>query len=194
MSYPYVYFMQVVGGGPIKIGCSVEPKNRLVSMMSWCPYPLELITQVDGCEVAEASLHRKFAAHRMQSEWFAPAQELVEFIERVKQAGELPPDIASRENTELWGHLQHQSCLGVVFKRHGIRYADVAAAIGVTAQTMPNYAYYLPPHRAVQVAEYLTSIGIPTAPKDLYGERPPPLKRGRLGPKPRKNKAPAVPA
>lgn len=54
----YVYFLQPVGGGRIKIGCSEIPKSRLKIYMDWAPVDLELLAAVPAirmCEQIKAS-------------------------------------------------------------------------------------------------------------------------------------------
>lgn len=79
----YVYFVQVEGDGPIKIGVSTGlPDNRVYSLQCACPYELRLVATFFGGRAAEAGLHRRFKHLRLRGEWFRPAPELLEWIER----------------------------------------------------------------------------------------------------------------
>lgn len=57
----FVYFLKPVGmDGPIKIGCSEYPQRRLLNLMAWSPFPLELLAQIDGDESVERRFHAAF--------------------------------------------------------------------------------------------------------------------------------------
>lgn len=66
-----VYFIQAVGGGPIKIGMSNDPKERLATLQAGSPVMLRIIGIADGGQDKEMALHRRLAAHRLHGEWFA---------------------------------------------------------------------------------------------------------------------------
>lgn len=87
---PFVYFLQPVTGGPIKIGCSLIPENRLVSLMAWSPHPLKLLAKAPGSMALEGELHKRFKAHRSHGEWFRPAPELLALIDEVIATGVVP--------------------------------------------------------------------------------------------------------
>ena len=58
----FVYFLKPVRKkGPIKIGCSFRPVSRLTAMMSWSPYKLEIVAQIEGDFVLERKIHNCFA-------------------------------------------------------------------------------------------------------------------------------------
>lgn len=75
-----VYFIQQGDNGPIKIGYSADPHKRLQSLSTASPYPLRLLKVIDGGWMLEQTLHRRFAEHQLEGEWFAPAPELLAFI------------------------------------------------------------------------------------------------------------------
>lgn len=80
----YVYFLRRADGvGPIKIGCSRLPERRLTEFYRWSPYMLTLIGKAEGGHEWERTLHKRFAAHKLHMEWFAPAPALLAGIERV---------------------------------------------------------------------------------------------------------------
>lgn len=76
-----VYFVQSVNGGPIKIGCALDPASRLETLQTSYPEPLKLLAVTDGGFELERKLHEKFSDHRVHGEWFLPAPELVEYIQ-----------------------------------------------------------------------------------------------------------------
>jgi hypothetical protein len=77
-----VYFMQ--SGDFIKIGYTRSPAARVMKMRTDCPMPIVLLHSEPGTFQQERFLHRQFAAHRTQGEWFRAAPELLEYIERRK--------------------------------------------------------------------------------------------------------------
>ncbi len=95
-----VYFLRHADGtGPIKIGCSWSPKARLSQLCSDYRAPLVILADAPGDFTAERNVLLKFAEHRVdhpnargktQCEWFAPAPELLSFIDMVKRTGIIP--------------------------------------------------------------------------------------------------------
>lgn len=78
----FIYFVQGVNGGPIKIGTSRDPARRLSTMNTGSPEPLELLVKCRALPGMENRLHRIFAAGRLHGEWFdADTPGLAEFIE-----------------------------------------------------------------------------------------------------------------
>jgi hypothetical protein len=96
MSKRFVYFLQVEGCGPVKIGCALKPIGRLQSLRAWCPYQLDLIATAPGDLAQEKTLHAQFAEHRLHYEWYAPHQSLMDLIETVKETGSLPSNISTQ--------------------------------------------------------------------------------------------------
>lgn len=75
-----IYFIKNVANGTIKIGFSDKPNKRLSELQTGSADKLVLIKAIDGDESVEAALHEQFALHRLQGEWFSPADELIQFI------------------------------------------------------------------------------------------------------------------
>lgn len=86
----YVYFAQVRGGGPIKIGSSMGPMKRIASLQSWCPFPLDFVCMIPGGTIAERVLHEAQKGFCIHSEWFEPNEALSEIIAHAKAHGCLP--------------------------------------------------------------------------------------------------------
>jgi hypothetical protein len=85
MSAALIYFMKPLGYlGPIKIGCSKWPANRLVSIGHVSPIPLEIICSAPGDFKLEHFLHTTFRHAHSHLEWFHPDPALMAGIERVK--------------------------------------------------------------------------------------------------------------
>lgn len=73
----FVYFLRPIGLlGPIKVGCSAEPKKRLEDFLTWSPLPLEILATVPGSLQDEGFLHRCFAKAHSHREWFHPSPEI----------------------------------------------------------------------------------------------------------------------
>lgn len=83
-----VYFMKPVGlDGPIKIGCSGWPAQRLIDLSVWSPLPIELIGSVPGSLTDETFLHRCFAETHSHHEWFFSSPSLRAAIAVILAAG-----------------------------------------------------------------------------------------------------------
>jgi hypothetical protein len=80
----YVYFVQSVSGGPIKIGTSRDVAARMRALEAAAGSLLTVLTVIPGGRSAEACLHRQFAADRVHGEWFHPSVPLLALIEELK--------------------------------------------------------------------------------------------------------------
>jgi hypothetical protein len=69
----YVYFIQEVGGGPVKIGFALTPTDRLRALQTGNPRKLRIVRTV-RCEFRayERHLHRYYAPFHLAREWFKP--------------------------------------------------------------------------------------------------------------------------
>lgn len=82
-----LYFIQHETGGPIKIGISVNPVRRLRNINAATHDPrYRILATTRGGREREKLLHEKFARHRRHGEWFAPEQELLDYIAEVLDA------------------------------------------------------------------------------------------------------------
>lgn len=78
-----VYFMRPVGmGGPIKIGCSGQPEQRLKAL-SRKSMPLEIAATIEGDYFEERQFHTLFRGAHIGREWFFPTAALVACIEQI---------------------------------------------------------------------------------------------------------------
>ena len=75
-----IYFIKNVVNGQIKIGFAGSPNKRLADLQTGSTDKLVLIRAIDGDKTTEAILHERFAVHRLQGEWFTPADEILQFI------------------------------------------------------------------------------------------------------------------
>jgi hypothetical protein len=80
-----IYFMRQIGSvGPIKIGRSRWPANRLRELSLWSPVPLEIIHVEAGDHLLERAVHRHLVNSLSHLEWFHATQETLLLIERLK--------------------------------------------------------------------------------------------------------------
>ena len=75
-----IYFVQSGKKGPIKIGKSNDPHERIGSLQISSSEPLTLLGVMDGDIKEEKNIHTKFLNYRIKGEWFKPSNNLIEFI------------------------------------------------------------------------------------------------------------------
>lgn len=91
-----IYFVRPVGApGPIKIGSSTTPKNRLNFLLNWSPVDLELVCAAPGIRGVERAIKLRFGDHYIRNEWYEPCAGIVAILEEVQQTGRLPSDLAA---------------------------------------------------------------------------------------------------
>lgn len=85
----YVYFIEAVGVGLIKIGLANCVRKRLASLTPASPVPLRLMckTPTDRVGTLEKELHVRFAEHRAHGEWFRVAPDLTAYIDALLADG-----------------------------------------------------------------------------------------------------------
>lgn len=82
----HVYFIKPVGmAGPIKIGCSWHTRERLKTLSTWSPFPLEIIVIIPGSYKLEKNIHACFADLHSHREWFHAGDRLLKAIDLLKQ-------------------------------------------------------------------------------------------------------------
>jgi hypothetical protein len=83
----HVYFIQAGEHGPIKIGVSKAPGKRLQQLQTSHAESLHLRAVEVGGRELEMALHERFAAYRMNGEWFTPATAIVAYLNGIKGGG-----------------------------------------------------------------------------------------------------------
>lgn len=73
----FVYFIQMGEGGPIKIGWTRDPWQRIHELQTAQPYRLRLLGVIEGDRHTERRLHRELAEHRVRGEWFKSAPDVL---------------------------------------------------------------------------------------------------------------------
>lgn len=68
---PPIKGVYVVGFGPyVKIGISVNVADRMASLQTGAPERIDTYAILEGWAAEEVALHRRFAAYRLNGEWF----------------------------------------------------------------------------------------------------------------------------
>ena len=77
-----IYFIQAGKNGPIKIGQSDDPKERLNQLQTANPYELKILWlfDYDGGDWDEQAIHKEFRHELIRGEWFRPSRKLFKFI------------------------------------------------------------------------------------------------------------------
>jgi hypothetical protein len=78
----WVYFIQCVDGGPVKIGHARDVGFRLDKLQRCSPVKLHVIGCFRGPKIVERALHAHFAKSRLHGEWFTPTEELLSLVEK----------------------------------------------------------------------------------------------------------------
>lgn len=81
----YVYFVKPIGmDGPVKIGFSYAPTQRLETLMSWSPFRLEIVATVPGDLALERNIHECFLDLLSHREWFNAHPRLTAVMEKLR--------------------------------------------------------------------------------------------------------------
>ena len=84
----FVYFAGHESLGPIKIGASADPYQRIRDLRTGSPLWLTLlgVMEAENMSAAEMRLHQRFASSRSHGEWFERAPELMQLIKSCRDA------------------------------------------------------------------------------------------------------------
>lgn len=172
----YVYFLQPVDGGPIKIGCSASPEGRLKQLTQWSPYPLQMLVKVPAGKVAEVYLHRRFAADLVHGEWFRPSIELMKLILTARSTGTIEgaPEYVDRVRP-YDPNMEIHNDLGPLMQQHGFSFSELAEFCGVkhaATASMWSVCGDIPAHRVLQVVDFFRSRGVQITEHDLQRTEP----------------------
>lgn len=81
-----VYFMRCENGvGPIKIGCTKAPEERLHALAAWSPFPLAVLASMPGSFDLESRFHARHAGSHSHREWFEETPLLLSDIDAVRR-------------------------------------------------------------------------------------------------------------
>ncbi len=157
----FVYFIKPIGmDGPIKIGCANKPEQRLIDLMSWCPFPLKIMATVPGGFAEERRLHQMFAADRLRAEWFRTTRELLGFIETIRETGSLPFEVVGDKRSVCSG-------LPAVLSRHGISKEAFAARAGVLPTAVDMWSKQVSIYSIGRILATFDSLGVCCSAEEL---------------------------
>lgn len=80
----FVYFMQGVNGGSIRIGYSINPVVTLKSLEKGYPDKLKILLVIPGDEDKAKELQEKFEHLKLKGGWYKPDKEIFDEIEHLK--------------------------------------------------------------------------------------------------------------
>lgn len=75
----WVYFIRA--DERVKIGYAKNYKSRIRELQTGCPHKLVLLAAVEAKPAVERELHQKFAAQRVQGEWFHLDGDLSKYLD-----------------------------------------------------------------------------------------------------------------
>lgn len=98
-----IYFISTIDvpDYPIKIGISdMGAERRMNILQNASPYKLVVLASFKGDRNTERELHRRFAATRMEREWFARSLELLEYIAAIPTPEGVSGEFHGKERLE----------------------------------------------------------------------------------------------
>jgi hypothetical protein len=81
-----IYFIQAGAGGLIRIGCSIEPWNRIKQLQLGCPDKLVLLKAIPGDKERIKDIYKFLSPYKKQGKLFYPTNEVINFIQSIKEA------------------------------------------------------------------------------------------------------------
>lgn len=86
----WIYFVQGSDGGPVKIGRTLNIRNRVCELQVGYPFgELRCVGAARGLIRDEKRLHHHFSHLRMRGEWFRPDDDLLDYVRLVARRGRL---------------------------------------------------------------------------------------------------------
>lgn len=169
----FVYFVQPVNGGPVKIGVSKHPQSRLSSLMSWSPFRLRLLATAPGDEVSEGQLHHRFAKDRLHGEWFRPSPDLMALVEETAQTGRIEGLLTDDAGVKWQPGYHVASALPEVLERCSATVADLAAHCGLDAGSLNHWMDWpAPKGRWSEIIAFAARRGVTITCADLVKVEP----------------------
>lgn len=88
----FVYFIATrpPRGKKIKIGFATNVHKRLKALQTSSPVKLQLVLSFPGTRQDEQALHKRFAEHRMEGEWFRWCKAIADYIDEQFDADQTP--------------------------------------------------------------------------------------------------------
>jgi len=155
----YVYFVQSVDGGLIKIGFAKNARRRLKDLQIGSPVKLKLLGFVSGTIFGEFMLHRRLSEHRRHGEWFAPHQEvLLAFAEAMSGSINLLVERPVTNSIERPVWVKKERDYGVVRK---IGAAAIADALHEDIWTVRDWVWIgIPKTKKRRIAALYRKLGL----------------------------------
>jgi len=82
----YVYFVQNLFTGNIKIGRSMYPETRFKELQTGNDCKLSLMAFCEEYYHKESKLHKQFSNYRLNGEWFKYNENLINLINNIRSA------------------------------------------------------------------------------------------------------------
>jgi hypothetical protein len=80
-----IYFIEAVGMDLIKIGYTIDPAKRFLTMLTMSPAPLSLLGSLSGGPQKELEIHDKLEPQRLHGEWFKKTPEVMAVVATAEQ-------------------------------------------------------------------------------------------------------------
>lgn len=168
----FIYFLQPVGGGLVRVGSSDNPESRLEAIQSWSPVRIELIASTPGGKFGEAYLLQKFAPYRSHGDWFFPVNPVWSVVDEIRRTGRcasliVEPDLPGcGDYINKLAHVR-RTMLGMTRNELAVAIGRTYAAI-TTAETMP----YIGVPNVVRCIILGERLGIRITAADCFALRP----------------------
>ncbi len=79
-TFNMIYLIKCAKTDTCKIGYTSNPENRLIQLQTGNPFPLELISTIEGGLTEEKQIHSKFEPYRLKGEWFQYTTEIKDYF------------------------------------------------------------------------------------------------------------------
>ena len=80
----WVYFIQAIDGGPVKIGRAQDVTARLSELQTASAKKLHVVAKVVGPTELEKKFHKMLKEHRIRGEWFQPSGGVAVLIKIIR--------------------------------------------------------------------------------------------------------------
>ena len=78
-----IYFIQVRGDGPVKIGYALNPEKRFQEVQTCNHDKLTLLHVVPGAYSLETKIHNHLKKYNIHGEWFRSDPKVMEYIQNI---------------------------------------------------------------------------------------------------------------
>lgn len=102
----YLYAVQVGASGPIKIGFTTQPRERIATIQDFCPWPLRTLFIVPGSILNEAWVHSQCGAARLKAEWFKATPAVRALLAEIASEGWSWPNMVDTRRLPRKGSAQ----------------------------------------------------------------------------------------